>query len=143
MAYSTTQDLLSRITRQTLVQLTDTGGTGNVDETIVQNAVADSDSMINSMISPVYKVPLTTVPPVIKEVSAAMAIYRLHLYRSVDPGVWKDEYERALGFLQSVAEGKAKLEGSVPEPPGSADLSNSVDFDSKKRRFSRDELKEW
>ncbi len=143
MAYSTTQDLLTRITEQTLVQLTDTGGTGIVDETIVASAVADSDSMINSMISPVYQVPLTTVPPVIREISAAMTIYRLHLYRSVEPGVWKDEYERALGFLQSVAEGKIKLEGAVAEPPAAGDLSNSVDFDAKKRKFSRDELKEW
>jgi len=143
MAYSTTQDLLTRITMQTLVQLTDTGGTGNVNETIVQSAVADSDSMINSMIAPVYQVPLTTAPPVIRELSATMAVYRLHLFRSVDPGIWKDEYERALGFLRSVAEGKAKLEGVAAEPPASASLSDSVDFSSKDRRFSRDDLKEW
>ena len=143
MAYSTTTDLLARITSQTLVQLTDTGGTGNVDDTIVGNAIADSDSMINAMIAPVYQVPLTSVPPVIKEISATMSIYRLHLFRSVDPGVWKDEYERALMFLRSVAEGKAKLEGVVAEPPTSGSLSDSVDFDSQKRSFSRDDLKEW
>ena len=96
MAYSTSQDLLARVTTRTLVQLTDRGGTGNVDEAIVQSAIADSDSMINAMIAPIYQVPLTTVPPVIRELSATMAVYRLHLFRSVDPGVWKDEYERAL-----------------------------------------------
>jgi len=143
MAYSTSQDLLARVTTRTLVQLTDTGGTGNVDETIVQSAIADSDSMINAMIAPVYKVPLTTVPPVIREMSATMAVYRLHLFRSVDPGVWKDEYVRALAFLRSVAEGKAKLEGVAAEPPASDSLSDSVDFSSKDRRFSRDDLKSW
>lgn len=143
MAYSTTTDLLSRVTEKTLVQLTDKGGTGNVDEAIVGSAIADSDSMINAMIAPVYQVPLTNVPPVIKEISATMAIYRLHLFRSVDPGVWKDEYERALSFLRSVAAGKAKLEGVVAAPPTSGSLSDSVDFNSQKRRFSRDDLKEW
>ena len=143
MAYSTTQELLKRVTEKTLVQLTDTNETGIVDEEIVAGAIADSDSMINSMISPVYKVPLATVPPVIRDCSATMSVYRLHLYRSVDPGVWKDEYVRALGFLQSVAEGKAKLEGAVTEPPAADDLSGSVDFESKDRKFSRDELKGW
>lgn len=143
MAYSTQQELLKRVTEKTLVQLTDTGGTGIVDEKIVQNAIADSDSMINAMISPVYKVPLETVPPVIRDCSATMSVYRLHLYRSVDPGVWKEEYVRTLYFLQSVGEGKAKLEGAVTEPPAADDLSGTVDFDSKDRKFSRDELKGW
>ena len=143
MAYSTTTDLLARVTAQTLVQLTDRGGTGNVDETIVGSAIADSDSMINAMIAPLYQVPLTSVPPVIKELSATMAVYRLHLFRSIDPGVWKDEYERALTFLRSVAEGKAKLEGVLAAPPTSGSLSDSVDFSSNDRSFSRDDLKEW
>lgn len=143
MAYSTTTDLLARVTARTLVQLTDRGGTGNVDETIVQSAIADSDSMINAMIAPVYQVPLTTAPPVIRELSATMAVYRLHLFRSVDPGVWKDEYERALAFLRLVAEGKAKLEGVAAEPPTSGSLSDAVDFSSNDRRFSRDDLKGW
>lgn len=143
MAYSTTTDLLARVTARTLVQLTDRGGTGNVDETIVQSAIADSDSMINAMIAPVYQVPLTTAPPVIRELSATMAVYRLHLFRSVDPGVWKDEYERALAFLRLVAEGKAKLEGVAAEPPASGSLSDAVDFSSNDRRFSRDDLKGW
>lgn len=143
MAYSTTTDMLTRVTVQTLVQLTDQGGTGNVDETIVQSAIADSDSMINAMIAPVYQVPLTTVPLVIREMSLTMAVYRLHLFRSVDPGVWKGEHDRALDFLRSVADGKAKLEGVAAKPPTSDSLSGSVDFNSQKRRFSRDDLKEW
>jgi phage gp36-like protein len=143
MAYSTTQDLLNRINEETLLQLADTDDDGVADEAIVQSAIADADSLINSMISPVYQVPLTSVPRVIRELSAAMAIYRLHLFRSADPGVWKDEYALALEFLQSVAAGKAALEGLVPEPPASADLSGTADFKAKERGFSRDELKEW
>jgi len=143
MAYSTKQDLLNRISQDTLIQLTDTTGSGSVDDVVLQNAIDDADSLINSMVSPVYRVPLASVPRVVRELSATMAIYRLHLFRSADPGVWKDEYARALSFLQSVAEGGATLEGSVPEPPPSADLSDSTDFNSGGRAFSRDSLKEW
>ncbi|GMT42823.1 MAG: hypothetical protein IEMM0002_1234 [bacterium] len=143
MAYSTTQDVKDRISEDTLVQLTDTTNSGQVDDTLVQSAIADADSLIDSLISPVYQVPLSSVPRIIKERSAIIAIFKLHLFRSVNPGVWKDAYLGALEFLQSVAAGKATLEGSAPEPPATSDLSSNVDFESSDRKFSRDELKEW
>lgn len=143
MAYSTTQDIKDRINEATLIQLTDTSSSGVVDESLVQTAIADADSVINSMISPVYQVPLASVPRVMKEHSAIIAIFKLHLFRSVDPGVWKDAYLRALEFLQSIASGKAKLEGATSEPPSADDISDNVGFESSERKFSRDELKEW
>ncbi len=143
MAYSTTQDIKDRINEDTLIQLTDTSSSGVLDEALVQSAIADADSIINSMISPVYQVPLANVPRVIKEHSAIIAIFKLHLFRSVEPGVWKDAYLRALEFLQSVAGGKAKLEGATSEPPTADDISNNVGFESNERKFSRDDMKDW
>ncbi len=143
MAYSTQSDLLSRISEATLIQLTDTTGSGQVDSSIIGSAIADADALINCMISPVYKVPLTEVPQIIRDNSATVAIYKLHLFRSVDPGVWKDAYGAALDFLKSIAEGGAALEGNTPEPPASSNITDASSFNAEERRFSRTDLKEW
>lgn len=143
MAYSTESDLLKRITQATLVQLTDTTDSGLVDSTVVDSAITDADALIDSMVSPVYQVPLANVPPVIRDHSATIAIYSLHLYRSVDPSVWKNAYDDAIEFLRSVAEGRATLEGTVPEPPSSANASDAASFTAEDRKFSRTKLKEW
>lgn len=143
MAYSTQSDILERLDQVTLVQLTDRNGTGQADASLVANAIAGADALIDSLVSPVYRVPLSSVPPVIREHSATIAVYRLHLYRSIDPGVWKDAYAKAVEFLQLVAERKATLEGVSPAPAESDSISRSSEFSSAERKFSRETLKEW
>lgn len=143
MAYSTESDILERIEEATLVQLTDRSGNGEVDSAVVSSAIEDADALINSLISPLYQVPLASVPRVIREHSANIAIYRLHLFRSVDPGVWKDAFKSTLEFLQMVAERRAALEGVVPKPDVSETLSRSIGFSSEERKFSREKLREW
>lgn len=143
MAYLNQSDLVEKISEATLIQLTDTTASGQIDSALVDSAIADAGALVDSMISPVYKVPLETVPRVIVGHAATIAIYKLHLFRSVDPGVWKDEYVRTLAFLQSVVEGKATLEGALPEPAPADDLSKNLYFESQERKFSRSKLKDW
>ncbi|MBI5178820.1 MAG: DUF1320 domain-containing protein [Nitrospinae bacterium] len=143
MPYSTIADLLNRVSEATLVQLTDTANTGAVDAALAQSAIADADALIDGVIAPVYQVPLAAVPRVITDHSAAIAIYKLHLFRSVDPGVWKDAYRNAMDFLHAVAERRAALEGNTVEPPPSANLENTLSYTSEPRNFSRTKLKEW
>lgn len=143
MAYSNQSDLLERINEDTLVQLTDTTASGQVDPALLNSSIADADALINSLVSPVYQVPLTVVPRVIRDHSATIAIFKLHLFRSIDPGVWKEAYAGSLAFLQAVAEGKIQLEGISTEPSPSANLSNALSFESEPRKFSRTKLKDW
>ena len=143
MAYSTESDLLNRIEEATLIQLTDRTGSGEVDSTLVATAIEDADALINGIISSVYQVPLANVPRVVRELSSTIAVYRLHLYRSVDSSVWKDAYKGAISFLDLVAEGRATLEGVVPKPNTAGSQSGSVELTSEDRRFSRSKLSEW
>ena len=143
MPYSNMNDLLNRISEPTLIQLADTANTGAANTALVQSAIADADALIDSMVSPKYLVPLSPVPHVITSHSAAIAIYKLHLFRSVDPGVWKDAYQHAVDFLKLVAEGKCPLEGSTLEPTQSANLTNALSFSAEPRNFSRTLLKDW
>ncbi len=137
MAYSTTADLLERISEASLIQLTDTANSGAVNQTAAQHAIDAADGIIDALISPVYRVPLTGIPRAVRDASATIAIYRLHLYRSVDPGVWKDAYTASMAFLGAVAEKKATLEGTLPEPPASANLDNALSYTAEPRNFSR------
>jgi len=143
MPYSTQADILDRIDQATLIQLTDRNNTGAVDSVIVNNAIEDADALINSLVSPIYLVPFTTVPRVIREHSATIAIYRIHLFRSVDPSVWRDAYNSSITFLQMVAERKASLEGVEAKPDISGNLSSTVSFQASDRKFSRNKLTEW
>ena len=143
MAYSTESDLLNRIEEATLIQLTDRTGSGQVDSALIGSAIEDADALINGIISSVYQVPLASVPRVVRELSATIAVYRLHLYRSVDSGVWREAYKGAMSFLDLVAERKATLEGVLAKPDTAGSQSDSVLFTSEDRKFSRSKLSEW
>jgi len=143
MAYSTEADLKDRVDEALLIQLTDRSGTGVVDSALVTTAIEDADALINGFISPVYQVPLSPVPRIVREYSAAIAIYRLHLYRSIDAPAWKEAYTMAISFFSLVAERKVALEGVVDKPSPSGVLSQSVGFSSEERTFSRTKLSEW
>ncbi len=143
MAYSTQSDIVQRLEEATLIQLTDVNETGQVDSAIVASAIEGADALINSLISPIYLVPLANVPKVIREHSVTIAVYRIHLFRSVDPGVWKQAYESAIEFFQRLVEGKATLEGIAPKPELSATLLDIAGFSSEDRKFSRKKLEGW
>lgn len=143
MSYATPADLAEKISSATLAQLTDTANTGQVDAAAAQKAIDAADALIDAMVSPVYAVPLSPVPRVIRDTAATIAIYRLHLYRSVDPGVWKEAHAEAISFLEAVAAKRASLEGGSPEPAPSANLSGPLSFSAEPRNFSRASLKGW
>ncbi|MDH5542999.1 MAG: DUF1320 domain-containing protein [Nitrospinota bacterium] len=143
MAYSTEADLKERVDEALLIQLTDRSGSGVVDTALVSAAIEDADALINGFISPVYQVPLSPVPRIVKEYSASIAIYKLHLYRSVEGPAWKDAYKMAISFFSLVGERKVALEGVVDKPSPSGVLASSVGYTAEERKFSRTKLSEW
>lgn len=141
MAYSTLDDLKNKIDEAALIQLTDTAGSGAVDAARAERAIRDADALIDSYVGKVYKVPMNPVPHIVTDVSAALAVFNLHMFRSVDSPVWNGAREKALSFLREVAEGKAALEGAVAEPQAADDTAGAAYFDAQDRRFSRGLLK--
>ncbi len=139
--FGTLEGVLERISEASLIQLTDTANTGAVNQTVAQNAINAADGIIDALISPIYRVPLTDIPRAVRDASATIAIYRLHLYRSVDPGVWKEAYAASMAFLGAITEKRATLEGTLPEPPASANLDNALSYTAEPRAFSRTLLK--
>lgn len=112
MSYSTKADILLQLDSGTLINLTDDIGSGNVDDNVVNQAIANADALIDSYIGSIYAVPLSTVPTVIKNVSVDIAIYNLYSRRTDTlPDIRKDRFTNAMKFLQDIADNKVSLAG--------------------------------
>ncbi len=109
-----------------------------IDEAIVTRATADADATIDAYCQGRYTVPLSPVPPKIRQVSVDIAIYNLYSRRDdTAPEIRKDRYKEAIRFLEKVAEGKIELGAATPVPTTSG---NAVDIDNEDRIFSRTKM---
>jgi phage gp36-like protein len=138
MAYSVKGDIVEKLPEDVLIGLTDDAGIGAVDDSVVDRAIADADATIDAHCGKRYTVPLSTVPPMIRQVSVDLAIFNLYARRDIDPpDVRKDKYKEALRFLEKVLGGRIDLGAATPVPTNSG---SSVTISSEDRVFSRTKL---
>lgn len=109
MPYSTKTDILSEVSEDELIGLTDDEGAGVVNDGRVTAAIAKADALIDSYCSSMAAVPFTTVPPIVKQQSVTIAIYFIYSRRSVAPESRAQNYKDAVAYLRDVAAGKASL----------------------------------
>jgi phage gp36-like protein len=107
MTYCTTQDLVNRFGELEIIQLSDFDGLNAINQSIVDQAIADSDGEINSALRARYKLPLLVIPPELLAISCDIVRYRLMRDDVIDAA--KDRYNRAVIFLRDLANGKAVL----------------------------------
>lgn len=130
MPYTTAEEMEERYGQRMLVQLTDraTPPAGTVDATVLARALADSDAMIDGYVGSRYQLPLSTVPPTLRDIALAITIYKLH---RVEPAKKiGDDYRDALKQLGDIAAGRMKLEveGAAPPPsPGGGVRSTAAE----------------
>jgi phage gp36-like protein len=138
MAYSTQADILNQVDLDTLIQLTDDEGLGEIDTVVLARAVADADATIDAYLQGRYTVPLTTTPDKVRQVSADMAIFNLFSRKDAVPENRRSRYEDAISFLKAVATGTIALGVGSPAAETSG---NEVDIESNTRRFTRDKMR--
>ena len=80
MPYTDLAKLTARFGDQLLLDLADRDGSGAVDAGVVDGAIADTDAVIDGYLAGRYKLPLATTPPLLADLAAAIAIYKLHTY---------------------------------------------------------------
>lgn len=80
MAYCTQVDLVNRYKSNKVLQLTDDDKSGTIDSTIVTDAIAEADAIIDAMLNTRYpdQVPFTTTPAIIKRISIMLSGYYLY-----------------------------------------------------------------
>lgn len=124
-AYCTPTDLEVRFGLAELFQLAP--GPGGVPETVkVQRACDDAGDLVDGYLRQRHTLPLSTMPRVLVQLSAAIARYELHHGGDRQPTdqVTKAR-DQAIAFLRDVAAGKADL-GLGPDASEPAEDSGGV-----------------
>lgn len=107
MSYATQADMTRLYGATELIALTDRAGTGTVDATVLNGALADADAEIDTYLAGRYQLPLATTPLVL--VGKACAICRYLLDASNGNETVRDRYRDAIAWMKDVAAGRADL----------------------------------
>lgn len=124
MAYAVKADVQKRITDAKLVQLTDFAATGAMDDAKITEALAHASGIVDSYTRGRYVLPLVASDQV-KDLTVALAVYRLHSMRQLMNDQVAKDYEDAVRLLKDVSAGRAALD----QPPTSV---QATEMDVKK-----------
>lgn len=127
MSYAKLPDLLARYGEAELTQLADPDGAGVIDESIVDQALADAAALVDGYLAGRYPVPLDPVPAIVRGYVCDVARARLYTQDAPEP-VLRREAD-AIRFFRMVGEGRLNL-GATPEPAS----GNLVEVASAPRR---------
>lgn len=135
MPYNTKQNMIDRYGEEELIQLTDRAASGVINDTVLDQAIADAGAEIDGYLGGRYQLPLAVTPPIITVYACDMTRYRL--YDDAATEQVEKRYQDALKFLRLAAEGKVQLgpasDGSKATPAGGAQM------ESGGRVFGRDQ----
>lgn len=139
MPYTSLDRLVRRFGATMLVQLTDRSeiATGVVDVATVDEALGNTDAVIDASLAVRYQLPLATVPALVADIALSIAIYKLHV--TLPDKKIEDEYNQALKDLGALASGTKKLDVAGIEPV-TADIGGVVTSD-RPRDFTPENLR--
>ena len=118
MTYTTVDILTAQFGVDLLIGLTDraTQPLGVIDATVIDNALAATDAVIDGHLGVRYSLPLVAVPKLISDLATSIAIYKLHTYEP-DPKIGQD-YKDAMATLKGISAGTVKIPVAGIEPAG-------------------------
>jgi len=114
--YSVKADILEILSLADLIQLTDdVAPVDTVDDPIVVAAITRADNKINSYLRGKHTVPLTTVPPRVKDWSVTLAIFELYRRRvNLEiPDVLRIDFDEVVKELKMVQAGTLLIDDST------------------------------
>lgn len=139
MPYATLDQLKSRFGDDLLIRVTDraTPPTGQIDASIVSQALADTDAVIDGYLEARYALPVASVPVQLVDLALSIAIYKLHVYSAEDKIT--QDYQDALRALREIAKGGITL--TIAGKPAANNGASGVRITDRKRPFTNDNLK--
>ncbi|MDZ7655606.1 MAG: DUF1320 domain-containing protein [Sulfurimicrobium sp.] len=112
--YATIVDMIARFGEEQLVQLTDRLGSGVLDETVIDQAIADASALVDGYLSGRYPVPLSPAPAILVGYACDLARYNLFPDANLDDvNTVRIRQRDAIRFLEQVGQGKLSL-GMTP-----------------------------
>ena len=144
MAYCTFDDLKDQISEDELIQLTDESGSGSVDMDKIDGAIAGADALIDGYCGKHHSVPFSPTPPIIRDFSVIIAIYKLFGRSPVAPDERRTRYKDAVDFLKGVAKGENTLGiQPVPDPPKQDGYTGASQISTRDKVFDDDTLSKY
>ena len=139
MPYVSQAVLVERYGEQLLLQVTDRSAppAGSIDSDIVDRALADTDAEIDGYLAGRYLLPLADTPPLLVDIAARIALYKLHVY-SPEKKI-EDDYRDALKTLDRIAGGTVRLPVAGVEPTSSG--SSGVVATDRDRDFTPENMR--
>ncbi|MCC5644786.1 DUF1320 domain-containing protein [Nostoc sp. CHAB 5824] len=144
--YATAADMTAAFSEQEILELSNIDYPDNttINEDVVNRAIEDAQAQLDSYLAVRYKVPIVTVPTVLRNYTCDVARYIL------DKDKPREEVSRrrdlVFYYLKDLAAGKASLPGIVDGTDGSTTDAGSGDvvlFKSPGRTWTLDSLKDW
>lgn len=117
MAYIVESDVLAFIPETELIDLTDDAGTGSVNSTILDAAIASSEALINGYLRNQHTVPLSSPGTLVKDVDVKLTKHFLYKRRrdttgdELDEGV-RNDYTDSIKILKDIANGMILIDDS-------------------------------
>lgn len=111
MPYCTVDDIKKSIPEANIIQLTDDAGTGVIDQTKVNEAIAYADQLIDGYLRGRYSLPLNPVPGLVNKLSVDLAIFHLYSRRFEleMPESMMAKYKNAIKLLEQIQKGLVLL----------------------------------
>lgn len=135
--YAIRQDIVDRYGAPALTVAADRDGDGVEDVGVVDKALADAATLIDSYLVERYALPLPQVPAVLIQTAVDIAFYRLCQSAAALTYEIKDRNGLALRWLRDVADGRAGL--GLPTAPAST--GGGPQLVSNERQMTRDKLR--
>ncbi len=142
-AYCDLEDMKKLLPEAMLINLSnDTAGATAVDQDNIDEAIDQADREIDAYLHIAgHSVPIDPVPPLVKNLSAKMAIWNLHLRKYFDSDIWRETYKSCIRTLERIAEGKLSL---APTTEGETTAASGGHGTwSRSQKFTEDLMEEF
>ncbi len=131
----------------TLRRVLSTENDDQQDNTIIEEAIAQSSSLIDAYVGYRYNTPLDNVTPQVKAICCDIAVYRLFKRKDAVSEDISENYKLAIQFLKDVATDKALINGATLKGQGdhTKDTVSNVyaKSSSDKAKFDEENLVGW
>lgn len=135
--YIVQADIKDKLADSQLLQLTDDTKSGVVNATVVSDAIADAEALIDGYVGVQYAVPMSPVPRLLKALTIDVTVFRLYARRQRIPDDVKLANDLAVRKLEQIAKGILSLGPTAPEPV----TASAGEVFGPAREFTADSLK--
>ncbi|WP_411037633.1 gp436 family protein [Shinella sp. BYT-45] len=141
MPYASLNDLIERAGQDEILQVADRDVDGTPDPDVVEAALVHADNVANGYLKVRYRLPLASVPDLLRTWCVAIARYYLH--RDGPPDYVVRDWKAADQALKDMARGLIDLPVDEGEQPPVAGDGEDVRVVGPEPVFSRDKLEGW